>query len=144
MTSVVHAHTPSVVPFTVSSVALRPVFHVAAFLLPGVPILEIRRIPGHVGMLVNDGRSGTLLAQTLGDKAVVLMRGHGFAAAGPSIPEAVHRSIVLDVNARMQTQAMELGGTVNYLSAADVAGASPPASEALRGWPALKERAMRR
>jgi HCOMODA/2-hydroxy-3-carboxy-muconic semialdehyde decarboxylase len=147
--SVVHAHTPSVVTFSASSVPLRPMYHVAAFLLPGVPIYEIRKIAGHEGMLVNDVRTGTALAETLGNKAVALMRGHGYVAVGAVIPEAVHRSIVLDVNARMQTQATALGGTINYLTSADVApGAdrvpSTPMGEYMRGWAFWKERAMRK
>lgn len=144
--SVVHAHTPSVVTFAVSTVPLRPIYHVASFLLPGVPVYEIRRVAGHQGMLVNDLRSGTALAETLGDKAVALMRGHGYVAVGSVIPEAVHRSIVLDVNARMQTQAMALGGTITYLTGADIpdGGKTTPTGEYMRGWAFWKERAMRR
>jgi HCOMODA/2-hydroxy-3-carboxy-muconic semialdehyde decarboxylase len=144
--SVVHAHTPSVVTFSVSSVPLRPIFHVASFLLPGVPVYEIRKVAGHEGMLVNDLRTAGALAQTLGDKHVALMRGHGYVAVGSVIPEAVHRSIVLDVNARMQLQAMALGGTIAYLTPADIpdGGKTTPTGEFMRGWPALKDRAMRR
>jgi HCOMODA/2-hydroxy-3-carboxy-muconic semialdehyde decarboxylase len=43
------------------------------------------------------------------------MRGHGVAIVGPSVPIAVGRSIYLDQNARIQTQAMALGGPVSYL-----------------------------
>ena len=50
--SVVHSHMPSVLPFTDSSVALRPMYHMAGFLVPGVPLFEIRKVQGHVGMLV--------------------------------------------------------------------------------------------
>jgi ribulose-5-phosphate 4-epimerase/fuculose-1-phosphate aldolase len=142
--SVVHAHTPSVVTFTVSNVPLRPLYHVAAFLLSGVPTYDIRKVAGHQGMLVSDLRSGTALAETLGDKAVALMRGHGYVAVGSVIPEAVHRSIVLDVNARMQMQAIGLGGSVTYLAPADMTGASAAATEYMRGWALWKERAMRR
>jgi HCOMODA/2-hydroxy-3-carboxy-muconic semialdehyde decarboxylase len=148
--SVVHAHTPSVLTFAISSMPLRPVYHMASFLVPGVPTYEIRKVAGHSGMLVNDMRTGTALAQTLGDKAVALMRGHGYVAVGPDIPEAVSRSIFLDVNARVQLQAIALGGTVTYLSAADVApGAGQTAQPAQttqypRSWAFWKERAMGR
>jgi ribulose-5-phosphate 4-epimerase/fuculose-1-phosphate aldolase len=142
--SVVHAHTPSVVTFTVSSIPLRPIYHVAAFLLPGVPTYDIRKVAGHQGMLVSDLRSGNALAEALGDKAVALMRGHGYVAVGSVIPEAVHRSIVLDVNARMQMQAIALGGNVTYLTNADMAGGGAAATEYTRGWALWKERAMRR
>ncbi|MBI2188805.1 MAG: class II aldolase/adducin family protein [Acidobacteria bacterium] len=148
--SVVHAHTPSVLTFAVSTIPLRPIYHMAAFLVPGVPMYEIRKVAGHQGMLVNDMRTGTALAQTLGDKPVALMRGHGFVAVGPNVPEAVSRAIFLDVNARVQLQAIQLGGTVNYLTAADVAPgggqtAQPNQTTAYpRSWGIWKERAMSR
>ena len=142
--SVVHAHTPSVVTFTVSSIPLRPIYHVAAFLLPGVPIYDIRKVAGHQGMLVSDLRSGAALAETLGDKAIALMRGHGYVAVGSVIPEAVHRSIVLDVNARMQMEAIGLGGNVTYLTNADIGAGGQAATEYMRGWALWKERPMRR
>ena len=147
--SVVHAHTPSVLPFADSSIPLRPMYHMAAFLAPGVPLYEIRKVEGSTGMLVNNARLGAALAQTLGDKAVALMRGHGVVVVGPSIPEAVSRGIFLDVNARVQLQAIALGGTVTSLSGADVPpprGAQPaqPAAGYPRSWPFWKQRAMGR
>lgn len=144
--SVVHAHTPSVLSFANSSVPLRPIYHMGAFLTPGVPTFEIRKVEGSTGMLVNDARLGAALAQTLGDKAVALMRGHGFIVVGPSIPEAVSRSIFLDVNAKVQAQAIALGGTVTYLGPQD--GSQPvagqPRADYPRSWPFWKERAMGR
>ena len=56
------------------------------------------------------------LAQTLGDKSVVLMRGHGDVTVGPSVKLAVFRAYYTDVNARLQSQALALGGEVNYLT----------------------------
>jgi len=147
--SVIHAHTPSVLPFTVSSVALRPVYHIAPFLLPGVPVWDIRSVTGFQGMLVSDLRSADTLAATLADKAIVLMRGHGFVTLGESVPEAVQRAIVTDVSARVQTQATALGGTIRYLSGADVPDggtkvqAAPP-NEVARNWAYWKDRATRR
>ena len=45
--SVVHTHSPGVIPFAASTVPLRPMYHVAGFLAAGVPIFEIRK---HAGM----------------------------------------------------------------------------------------------
>jgi HCOMODA/2-hydroxy-3-carboxy-muconic semialdehyde decarboxylase len=148
--SVVHAHTPSVLAFAVSTIPLRPIYHMASFLAPGVPMYEIRKVAGHQGMLVNDMRTGTPLAETLGDKSIALMRGHGFVAVGPNIPEVVSRSIFTDVNARVQLDAIRLGGTVNYLTSADVGQgggqtAQPNQQTAYpRSWPMWKEKAMGR
>ena len=148
--SVVHAHTPSLLVFADSSIPMRPMYHMAAFLTAGVPNYEIRKVPGSTGMLVNNNQLATALAQTLGDKAVALMRGHGVVIVGPDIPEAVSRSIFLDVNARVQLQAVALGGTVAYLSPQDVGPAPPTGGRQVtstgvtypRSWPFWKARAM--
>ena len=114
--SVVHTHSPGVVPFTVSQVPLRAMYHNPAFLAAGAPVWDIRKDFGETDMLVRDAARGKSLAQTLGDKAVVLMRGHGDVAVGPSVRVAVFRAYYTDVNARLQSQAMALGGEVNYLT----------------------------
>jgi HCOMODA/2-hydroxy-3-carboxy-muconic semialdehyde decarboxylase len=149
--SVVHSHMPSVLPFTDVTTPLRPMYHMAAFLVPGVPMFEIRNVQGHVGMLVDDNTSGDALAKTLGDKTVALMRGHGAAIVGLSIPDAVSNAIFLDVNARVQSQAVALGGNIHYLTQADLAPPTPnqqpsalPGSPGYypRSWPIWKAKAM--
>ncbi len=144
--SVVHSHVPSVLPFTDSSVPLRPMYHMTGFLLPDVPIFEIRDVEGSAGMLVNNARLGAALALRLGERTVALMRGHGVVVVGPTIPETVSRSIFLDVNARVQAQAIALGGTIRYLSPQDATqpspGGGPPGAYYPRSWPFWKQRAM--
>jgi len=113
--AIVHAHTPSLIPYGVSSVPLRPIYHMASFIGDGVPVFDIRKTFGMTDMLISDAAKGRALAQVLGAKTCVLMRGHGVVVVGPSIPIAVGRSIYLDTNAQIQTQAMALGGKVIYL-----------------------------
>src|SRR5260221_13705144 len=114
--SVVHTHSPALIPFTVSQAPLRPMYHNAAFLAAGAPVWGIRKDFGETDMLARDPSLGKSLAQTLGDKAVVLMRGHGDVTVGPSVKVAVFRAYYTDVNARLQSQAVALGGDVNYLT----------------------------
>jgi ribulose-5-phosphate 4-epimerase/fuculose-1-phosphate aldolase len=114
--AVVHAHSPGVIPFSVSQVPLRPMYHNAAFLAAGAPVWDIRRDFGETDMLVRNPSLGKSLAQTLGDKSVVLMRGHGDVAVGPAVRVAVFRAYYTDVNARLQSQAIALGGDINYLT----------------------------
>jgi ribulose-5-phosphate 4-epimerase/fuculose-1-phosphate aldolase len=114
--SVVHTHSPGVIPFTISQLPLRPVFHNAAFLAAGAPVWDIRRDFGETDMLVRDAAIGRSLAERLGEKSVVLMRGHGDVTVGPAIKVAVFRAYYADVNARLQSQAVALGGEVNYLT----------------------------
>jgi len=114
--AVVHSHSPGVIPFSVSQVTLRPMFHNAAFLGAGAPVWDIRKDFGETDMLVRDPARGKSLALLLGDKPVVLMRGHGDVTVGPSVRVAVFRAYYTDVDARLQSQAIALGGEINYLT----------------------------
>ena len=51
----------------------------------------------------------------MGDKPAVLQRGHGAVIVGDSIIAAVGRSVYLELNARLQTDTMALGGPATYL-----------------------------
>lgn len=113
--AVVHNHAPSLIPFGVTTVPLRPMYHMAAFIGNGVPVFDIRQSFGMTDMLISDSKKGRALAEILGDKAAVLMRGHGVAVVGSTIPIAVGRSIYLDLNAKIETQALGLGGNITYL-----------------------------
>jgi ribulose-5-phosphate 4-epimerase/fuculose-1-phosphate aldolase len=114
--AVVHTHSPGVIPFSVSQVTLRPMFHNAGFLAAGAPVWDIRKGFGETDMLVRDPARGKALAESLGDKSVVLMRGHGDVTVGPAVKVAVFRAYYTDVNARLQSQAIALGGDINYLT----------------------------
>ncbi len=115
--SVVHTHSPGVIPFSVSKTPLRALFHNAAFLAGGVPVWDIAREFGATNMLVRDNNIGKSLARALADRPVVLMRGHGDVAVGPDVKVAVFRAYYTDVDARLQAQAIGLGSEVTYLSA---------------------------
>jgi HCOMODA/2-hydroxy-3-carboxy-muconic semialdehyde decarboxylase len=114
--AVVHSHTPAVIPFGATAVALQPIFHMAAFLGAGVPLFEIRDAAGSAtDLLVKTQPLGEALARTLGNANVALMRGHGMVAVGGSIPEAVFRAYYTGQDARLQADAMRMG-TPNYLT----------------------------
>ena len=114
--AIVHNHSPSVIPFGVSPVALRPLYHMSAFLGEGVPIFDIRDAASAMtDMLIRTPALGRALAQTLGTRPAALMRGHGAVVIGPAMPHAVVRSVYLELNARLQAQALALGGPVKYL-----------------------------
>jgi HCOMODA/2-hydroxy-3-carboxy-muconic semialdehyde decarboxylase len=120
---IVHAHSPDVIPFSVSRTPLRPLYHNAAFLAAGVPVWDIAREFGATNMLVSNNGIGKSLAQALSDKSVVLMRGHGDVTVGPTVRVAVFRAYYTNVNARLQAQAIGLGTDVSYLSAEEGAKA---------------------
>src|SRR2546425_4034152 len=76
--AVVHHHSPSVIPFGVTTAPLRPLYHMSAFLGDGVPVFDIKTAAGEsTDMLIRNPALGRALAQTLAAKPVALMRGHG-------------------------------------------------------------------
>jgi len=142
--AVIHSHSPGVIPFGVTNVPMRPVFHTAAFLAVGVPVFEIRDAGGMTNMLVRNGALAKALATTLGDKPVALMRGHGNVVVGPNVKRATIRAVYTEVNARLQTIALGLGGPINYVSAEEGALRDKNPGEEGRAWDGWKEKAMRK
>ncbi|OGA12886.1 MAG: rRNA adenine dimethylase [Betaproteobacteria bacterium RIFCSPLOWO2_12_FULL_63_13] len=118
--SVVHNHSYELIPFGVTQVPLRPIFHSAGRIGAHVPVWDIREKFGDTKMLVENNDHGRDLVATLGSDTVVLMRGHGCAVTAASIEDVVLTSIYLRVNARLQMDAMRMG-EVTYLSAGEVA-----------------------
>ena len=135
-----HSHSPGVIPFSVTSVPLRPVLHTASFLWPGVPVWEIRDTVLVNDMLVRNGQFGKALATTLGNKPVALMRGHGDVVVGKNVQTVVARAIYTEVNARALTAALGLGGPINYISEeeGDLMGRQP--ADETRAWNMWKDR----
>lgn len=113
--SVVHCHAPALIPFAITKAELQPVYHMSAFLGEGVPKYEIRNAGGMTNMLVRTAPLGAALAEDLGDKPMVLMRGHGATMVGKSIRIAVYRAIYAAQNAQIQMEAMRFG-EVTYLA----------------------------
>jgi HCOMODA/2-hydroxy-3-carboxy-muconic semialdehyde decarboxylase len=141
--SVVHHHSPAVIPFGITGVPLRAVFHMSAFVAEGVPVFEIRKVAGMTDMLVRTPALGAALAATLGDKPAVLMRGHGAVVVGSSIAQSVGRSVYLQLNARLQAQAIGLGGTPTYLDPQEAAKINA-AYNYDRAWELWKRKALAR
>jgi ribulose-5-phosphate 4-epimerase/fuculose-1-phosphate aldolase len=121
--SVVHSHSPDVIPFGVTGTSLQPVFHMSGFLAEGSALFEIRDVAGDTDMLISNASLGVALAAALGSRSTVLMRGHGSTVVGASLEQAVYRAIYAEVNARLQTQARQLG-EVTYLNANEAAKAA--------------------
>jgi HCOMODA/2-hydroxy-3-carboxy-muconic semialdehyde decarboxylase len=143
---VVHNHSPSVVPFSVTGVPIRALFHMAAFIGEGLPNFEIRDVRKGTDLLIRDPVLGKALAATLAGKPAATMRGHGSVVVGENLPRAVGRSIYLEQNARMQMQAMALAGPegrITYFDEAEVQ-ASTARQDFYRAWPLWRAKALKR
>ena len=119
--AICHNHAPSIIPFTITRTPLRPIYHMAALLGSEVPRWDIAADFGPAtDLLVRTMEQGRSLVHALGPRRVVLMRGHGSAVAGGSLPEVVWTCVYMAENARLQMQAMALG-EVEYLSEGEIA-----------------------
>jgi ribulose-5-phosphate 4-epimerase/fuculose-1-phosphate aldolase len=141
--AVVHSHSPSVIPFGATGVALRPIYHMSSFLGAGVPIFEIREAGGDAtDMLVRNPALGAALAQRLGHSSVLLMRGHGDVVVGDSVRLAVFRAIYTEVNAKLEAEALRLG-QVTFLNDKEAAASVAPNSALIdRAWDLWKAKAI--
>jgi ribulose-5-phosphate 4-epimerase/fuculose-1-phosphate aldolase len=143
--AIVHSHSPSIIPFGVTKVPLRPIYHMSSFLGAGVPIFEIRNTGGPAtDMLIRDPKLGAALAKSIGKSAVVLMRGHGNVVVGDSVQQVVFRAIYTEVNAKLQAEALRLGaGEVDFLNSAEAAKATATNNAVLgRPWELWKRQAL--
>jgi HCOMODA/2-hydroxy-3-carboxy-muconic semialdehyde decarboxylase len=135
--AIVHSHSPAVIPFGVTGVALRPIYHLSGFLGGGAPIFEIRDAAGpETDMLIRTAE----LARSLGGAPYALMRGHGSVAVGGSVKQVVYRAIYAEVNARLQFEAAQLG-EITFLTEAEAAnGAATNDQMVDRPWELWKKR----
>jgi ribulose-5-phosphate 4-epimerase/fuculose-1-phosphate aldolase len=140
--AVVHCHAPPLIPFGATRSALKPLYHMSGFLGQGVPIFEIREAAGMTDMLISNSALGRALAGTLGDKPMVLMRGHGATMVGTSIPQVVYRGIYAALNATLQMEAMRLGEPL-FLAHEEAQKAEATNDRGMgRTWALWREKAM--
>jgi ribulose-5-phosphate 4-epimerase/fuculose-1-phosphate aldolase len=145
--AVVHAHSEETVPFGLTGRPLQPVIHSASSQGTHIPVWDIREGFGdETKLLVANIDQGRDLAQRLGDAGVVLMRGHGFSAAAPSLFEVVKIAVYLPRNARILMDALRLGEP-KALSDGEIRAwgkIDPNTPETRRAWEYWSRRAGRR
>jgi len=117
--SVVHNHSPSVIPFGVTGKKLKPLLHMCANIGHEVPVWDSHDKFGDTALLVENMEMGRDLARAMGSGRTILMRGHGATVLAPSVRHAVFISIYLEVNAKLQMQAMAMGG-ITFLTAGEI------------------------
>jgi HCOMODA/2-hydroxy-3-carboxy-muconic semialdehyde decarboxylase len=126
--AVVHSHSPSVIPFSVTGVPLRPIYHMGSVIGHEIPVWDIAKRFGDTDLLVRDARQGDDLVAALGTRTVVLIRGHGCVVTGADVRAVVFTAIYLERNATLLAEALRLG-EIRSLSA----GETQRAAAMLRG-----------
>jgi HCOMODA/2-hydroxy-3-carboxy-muconic semialdehyde decarboxylase len=116
---VVHNHSPSVIPFGITKNKLKPLLHMCGNIGHEVPTWDSHDKFGDTALLVEDVAMGRDLAKAIGSGRTILMRGHGATIAAPNVRHAVFISIYLEVNAKLQMQAMAMGD-IKFLTDGEV------------------------
>jgi ribulose-5-phosphate 4-epimerase/fuculose-1-phosphate aldolase len=131
--AVVHAHTPEFVAFGMSSVPL--------YWGPDrqVPVWDIRPVNNGRSGIVSTNALGQSMSEKLGNNEAVLLWGHGITLTARSLPEAIHRSVALRNNARVQMAAVSVGSSATPEAIVDDAAADQKAWDHYRRLDLLAE-----
>ena len=106
---VIHNHSYEVIPFASTGTPLRPVTHTCAPIGGNIPVWDMRDKFGENNHLVVTMEQGRDLAAALGEGTIALMKRHGCVVTGATVEETVMKAIYLQVNAKLQLQAMQIG-----------------------------------
>lgn len=117
--AVTHHHARSVIPFTMTDVSLRPMFHMASVIGKDIPRWDSQDEFGDTNMLVDSMEMGHSLSHALGGNRVVLLRGHGCVCAGADLRSVIMISVGLKDNAAL-IQATRQMGEVKYLTDGEI------------------------
>jgi ribulose-5-phosphate 4-epimerase/fuculose-1-phosphate aldolase len=118
--AICHHHAPSLLPFCVTGMKLKPLNHLGATMGPRVPVWDSRDEFGNTSLLVIKPEEGASLARALGPYWTVLMRRHGATVAGRTLEELTFRTIYTARNAAAQLQAELLGAGLEPLNAEEI------------------------
>jgi HCOMODA/2-hydroxy-3-carboxy-muconic semialdehyde decarboxylase len=108
-----------VIPFGITKNKLKPLLHMCANIGLDVPVWDSHDKFGDTALLVEDVAMGRDLAKAIGPGRTILMRGHGATVLAPNIRHAVFISVYLEVNAKLQMQAMAMGD-IKFLTPGEV------------------------
>jgi 3,4-dihydroxyphthalate decarboxylase len=117
--AVVHAHPPAVVAADLAGLGIRPI--VGAFDIPGTQ-LAAGGVPVYPrGVLIRDRRLAGEMVAAMGERPVVLLRGHGLTSAATGVEQAVLQALSVDRLAGLALRIASAGGRLVDLPAADLA-----------------------
>jgi HCOMODA/2-hydroxy-3-carboxy-muconic semialdehyde decarboxylase len=108
-----------VIPFGITNKKLKPLLHMCANIGHDVPTWDSHDKFGDTALLVETVEMGRDLARAFGSGRTILMRGHGATVAANSVRHCVFISIYLEVNAKLQMQAMAMGD-IKFLTDGEV------------------------
>jgi ribulose-5-phosphate 4-epimerase/fuculose-1-phosphate aldolase len=124
VTAVVHAHPPAVVTYSLLDRPFEPIY--GAYDIPGAALAAGGVPVWPRAALVRTDELAGAMADALGDRPVVVLRGHGLVsvAAGPpetAVARAVLQALAVDTLARTTLAVLQAGGIPRPIPAEDLA-----------------------
>jgi 3,4-dihydroxyphthalate decarboxylase len=125
VSAVVHAHPPAVVAASLVGARLMPIY--GAYDIPGARLAADGIPTWHRSALINNATLAGEMADALGSRPVVVLRGHGLVsvAEGPpatAVAMAVLQAVAVDTLARTTLAILAAGGRPEPISDDDLAG----------------------
>ncbi|WP_157019546.1 class II aldolase/adducin family protein [Mesorhizobium xinjiangense] len=117
--AVSHHHAHSVIPFSLTDIALRPAFHMGSVMGADVPVWDSRPEFDDTNMLVDTLEMGHSLARTLRSGQTALLRGHGAVCAAHDLRAICMISIYMRDNAQLILDTLPFGEP-KYLSPGEI------------------------
>ena len=128
--SVIHNHSPGVIPYGITGRKMHPVMHMCATIGYEVPIWDQHTKFGDTDLLVTNMAMGRDLAKKLDKGRTCLMRGHGAVVVGTSLRATVYTAVYLELNAKLQMQAEAMSKKVKFLTKGEQKKVAATTSEA--------------
>lgn len=119
VTAVVHAHPEAAVAADLAGLGIRPI--VGAFDMPGAKLAHAGVPVFPRAVLVRNRALAAEMVAAMGDRPVVLLRGHGLTSAGTGVAEAVLNAVSVDRIARLSLTVVTAGGRLSDLPDEDMA-----------------------
>jgi 3,4-dihydroxyphthalate decarboxylase len=124
VTAVVHAHPPAVVAASLLDAPLLPIY--GSYDIPGARLAAGGIPVWERSALINDDTLAAAMADAMGDRPVVILRGHGLVSAaegepGQAVARAVLQAVAVDTLARTTLTIRQAGAVPRAISAEDLA-----------------------
>jgi 3,4-dihydroxyphthalate decarboxylase len=117
--AVVHAHPPAVVAASLLDAPLLPIY--GAYDIPGARMAADGIPVWERSALINNDTLAAAMADALGDRPVVILRGHGLVSAAGSVEQAVLQAVAVDTLARTTLAVRQAGGVPRAIDDEDLA-----------------------
>ena len=111
--AVSHHHARSVIPFSLTDIPLKPIFHMGSVMGSVAPVWDSQEAFGDTNMLVDTLEMGQSLARTLGAGRAALLRGHGAVCAAQNLRAVCMISINMKANAELLLKSLPLGSLIH-------------------------------